>query len=142
MFRKNNSLGFIKGISDSPDAFTRGISIAERVMKTLMVRDIHLFPRFHMTVEASLHAPTQPTTKEIAINLSKNMKDIQMALIEMLRKGLDQIKKIRTVDLTEVQLEDCVFKKAFEFQLQEILDPIWNTLPFGTRKLVQVCCTG
>lgn len=46
--------GFVKAFSSSPQAFTVGFSHVEHVMKTLFVRTMYLWPRFHATVSASL----------------------------------------------------------------------------------------
>jgi DNA excision repair protein ERCC-4 len=46
--------GFVKAFSSSPQAFTVGFSQVEHIMKTLFVRSLYLWPRFHATVIASL----------------------------------------------------------------------------------------
>ena len=46
--------GFVKAFSSSPQAFTVGFSQVEHIMKTLFVRNLYLWPRFHATVTASL----------------------------------------------------------------------------------------
>jgi hypothetical protein len=46
--------GFVKAFSSSPQAFTVGFSQVEHIMKTLFVRNLYLWPRFHATVSASL----------------------------------------------------------------------------------------
>ena len=42
--------GFIKAFSDSPVSFTAGFCHVERVMKTLFIRKLFLWPRFHANV--------------------------------------------------------------------------------------------
>lgn len=46
--------GFVKAFSSSPESFTRGFARVERVMKTLFVRNLYLWPRFHAVVNSSL----------------------------------------------------------------------------------------
>ena len=50
LFRQKNKAGFVKGISDQPDAFQGGFSKVEKVMKALFVTKLNLWPRFHVTV--------------------------------------------------------------------------------------------
>jgi DNA excision repair protein ERCC-4 len=46
--------GFIKAFSSSPISFTRGFSQVTRVMKSLYVRNLFLWPRFHATIQSTL----------------------------------------------------------------------------------------
>lgn len=46
--------GFIKAFSSSPVSFTRGFSQVTRVMKSLYVRNLYLWPRFHATILSTL----------------------------------------------------------------------------------------
>ena len=46
--------GFIKAFSDNAQSFTAGFAQIERVMKTLFVRRLFIWPRFHADV-VSLH---------------------------------------------------------------------------------------
>ena len=44
--------GFIKAFSDNPQCFSSGFCQVERVMKSLFVRKLFLWPRFHASVVA------------------------------------------------------------------------------------------
>ena len=46
--------GFVKAFSDNPVAFTSGFCRVERVMKSLFVRKLYLWPRFQATVVSLL----------------------------------------------------------------------------------------
>ncbi len=45
--------GFVKAFSESPLSFTAGFCHVERVMKSLYVRNLFLWPRFHAAVLAT-----------------------------------------------------------------------------------------
>ena len=55
LFRQKNKVGFIKGISDSADSFSAGFFKVEKVMKSLFVKKLFLWPRFHVTVTECLN---------------------------------------------------------------------------------------
>jgi len=46
--------GFIKAFSASSQTFTYGFTKIERIMKTLFVPKLYLWPRFHLAVKSSL----------------------------------------------------------------------------------------
>ena len=46
--------GFVKAFSDNPVAFTAGFCQVERIMKSLFVRKLYLWPRFQASVVALL----------------------------------------------------------------------------------------
>lgn len=94
--------------------------------------------RFHVSAEFDLRSAIQPTTDELAPKLAPGLEQIQKCLIALLRKALIEIKKVRTVDMSELTLEDCCFKESFDYKLQELLDPVWAELPFERRHYVQV----
>ena len=54
--------GFVKAFSDSPQSFTAGFCHVERVMKSLFVRKLFLWPRFHASVVATFEKHKASTT--------------------------------------------------------------------------------
>lgn len=54
LFRLNNKTGFIKGFSNSVESFTIGFGHVERIMRTLFVKELYIWPRFHSLVIQSL----------------------------------------------------------------------------------------
>ena len=54
LYRQKNKKGFIKAFSSSPVSFTRGFSQVNRVMRSLFVRHLFLWPRFQATIQGSL----------------------------------------------------------------------------------------
>ena len=59
LFRSGNRRGFVRALTDKPGELTRGFHSIERAMKALMVRNLNLWPRFHLGVrgDLDLHAP-------------------------------------------------------------------------------------
>lgn len=54
LYRQSNKTGFIKAFTNSAIAFNVGFAQVERIMKTLLVKHLFLWPRFHNTVTNSL----------------------------------------------------------------------------------------
>ena len=73
LYRQKNKKGFIKAFSGSPVSFTAGFCKVERVMKNLMVRHLHLWPRFQATVSDVLSA-NQPEVVEIHLEMTLKCK--------------------------------------------------------------------
>lgn len=46
--------GFIKAFSNSVQSFTMGFGHVERIMRTLFVKELYIWPRFHSVVIQSL----------------------------------------------------------------------------------------
>ena len=55
--------GFIKAFSSSPLSFTSGFCQVQRVMRNLFVRNLYLWPRFHLQVNETL--------KECAVSICR-----------------------------------------------------------------------
>jgi hypothetical protein len=54
LFRGANARGFVRALTDQPTALAAGFAKAERVLKALYVRRLHLWPRFAAQVKETL----------------------------------------------------------------------------------------
>lgn len=54
LFRQHNKTGFVKAFTNSPQSFTMGFGHVERIMRTLFVKELYIWPRFHSLVIQSL----------------------------------------------------------------------------------------
>ncbi|XP_076323334.1 LOW QUALITY PROTEIN: DNA repair endonuclease XPF-like [Tachypleus tridentatus] len=135
LYRQKNKKGFIKALSSSPCAFTRGFCYVQRIMRNLFVRQLYLWPRFHVVVNSSLEQ-VKPVVIEIQVTMTTSMQAIQMSLLELMDVCVKEVKKMNpTLDTDELTLENFVSKsydKIIKFQL----DPIWNQLGPKTHRLV------
>ena len=133
LFRSGNRLGFVRGITDRPGDLVRGFNSVERAMKALMVRNINLWPRFHLGVRGCLdkHAPE---VVELRQPLTPATKKIQDAIVEVMHACMGELKKSKHVDTSELTLE-AGLHRSFDRVLQRQLDPVWHSV---TRKLKQI----
>jgi DNA excision repair protein ERCC-4 len=66
IYRRHTACGFVKAFSDDPITLASTFGRLERTLRTLMVRRVHLWPRFHLAVRKQL----QKTEPEVAIGFS------------------------------------------------------------------------
>lgn len=135
LYRQANKTGFIKAFSNSPESFTYGYGHVEKVMRSLFVKDLFIWPRFHAIVQKSLK-PFEPQVIELHIPMSQKMTLIQTHILDVMNYLVKEVKRInRFVDMDEITVENCVTKK-FHKILQAQLDSIWHRLSAQTKLLI------
>uniref|UniRef100_A0A182T1M7 DNA repair endonuclease XPF n=1 Tax=Anopheles maculatus TaxID=74869 RepID=A0A182T1M7_9DIPT len=135
LYRQRNKVGFIKAFSRNVEAFTYGYGHVEKVMRNLFVKELFIWPRFHMTIQRALK-PYEPAVVEIQIPMTHNMILLQTNLLDLMNYLVKSIKNLnRFVELQEVTVENCVTKK-FHKILQAQLDTIWHQLSSQTKLIV------
>ncbi|OVA17201.1 ERCC4 domain [Macleaya cordata] len=134
IFRTLNRTAYIRAFSDKPNAMVSGFSKAERIMKCLFIRRLHLWPRFQVYVSQDLERDP-PTVVDIRVSLSPLMKGIQKAVIEAMDACLKELRKTNKVDVEDLTVENGLFK-SFDEIVKRQLDPIWHTLGKKTKQLV------
>lgn len=134
LYRQNNKTGFIKAFTNSALAFTVGYSQVERVMKTLFVKNLYLWPRFHTVVNNCL-SKHESDVIELHVQITPKMQNIQTALLDVMNYIVKELKALnKYLDLEELTVENAIAKK-FHKQLHLQLDPIWHQLSTTTKQL-------
>ncbi|XP_042495816.1 DNA repair endonuclease UVH1 [Macadamia integrifolia] len=134
IFRSLNRTAYVRAFSDKPHAMVSGFAKAERIMKCLFVRRLHLWPRFQVYVSQDLERDP-PIVVDIRVPQSNFMKGIQKAIVEVMDACLKEIKKTNKVDVEDLTVENGLFK-SFDEIVRLQLDPIWHTLGKKTKQLV------
>lgn len=135
LYRQSNKTGFIKAFSNSPESFTYGYGHVEKVMRSLFVKDLFIWPRFHAVIQKSLK-PYEPQVIELHIPMTQKMTLIQTHLLDLMNYLVKEVKRInRFVDMDEITVENCVTKK-FHKILQSQLDSIWHQLNAQTKMII------
>lgn len=94
LFRSKNKTGFIKAFSGSPISFTAGFCQVSRVMRSLFVRNLYLWPRFHSNVVESLKESTTPEVIELHVDMTQSMQTIQTSILDLMSFTLQELKRI------------------------------------------------
>lgn len=93
LFREENQAGFIKAFSDEPRSFVGGIGTLERSMKSLLLRSVYPWPRFHIDVIHNIESSGSVNLIELRISLTKTMQLIQEGIISSMNECLLEIKR-------------------------------------------------
>lgn len=93
LFREKNKTGFIKAFSGAPVAFTTGFCQVNRVMRSLFVKNLYLWPRFHANVTESLKQTT-PEVVELHVEMTQEMQTIQTSILDLMNFTLQELKRL------------------------------------------------
>ncbi|KAJ3319627.1 hypothetical protein HDV06_006189 [Boothiomyces sp. JEL0866] len=122
MYRQHNKLGFIKAFSESPSIFVNEMGKLERMMKTLHVSNLYIWPRFHLTVKQDIESRGNLKLLEIRIPFTKQMKYIQTGLLDCMNQLLGELKRSYPhIDSDDLKLENTFFK-SFDFIINSQLE--------------------
>ncbi|XP_078438167.1 restriction endonuclease, type II-like superfamily protein isoform X2 [Wolffia australiana] len=132
--RGANKKAYVRAISDSPQGMVSGFAKAERTMRWLGVRRLHLWPRFQVQVAADLEAGP-PEVVNVQVPMTGAMRGIQSAVLGAMDACLKELRLSNKVDVEDLTVENGLFK-SFDEIVRRQLDPIWHTLGMKTKQLV------
>ena len=84
--------GFVKAFSDSPQSFTAGFCQVERVMKSLFIRKLFLWPRFHASVSACFDKHRVDVV-ELHLHMTPTMKACQTSLLDLIDACIKELRR-------------------------------------------------
>lgn len=134
ILRGGNSKLYVRAFSDNAQAMVSGFAKAEKVLKCLYLRKLHLWPRFQVYVSQDLEKEP-PEVVDVRVPMSGYMIGIQKAVIEVMDACLKEMRKTNKVDVEDLTVESGLFK-SFDEIIRRQLDPIWHTLGKKTKQLV------
>lgn len=135
LYRERNRDGFIKGFCDDSVALSLGFNRVEQVLKHLYVRNVFLYPRFHVAINSCLEKH-QPEVYEIEVAFSPSMKIMQEALLVALEATVKELQRsTKALDAADLTM-DKALAKSFSHSIRRQLDPLWHKLPVKTKQLV------
>lgn len=137
LYRERNREGFIKGFCGDSVALSSGFNRVEQVLKHLYVRNVFLYPRFHVAINACLEKH-QPEVYEIEVAFSPSMKIMQEALLVALEATVKELQRsTKSLDAADLTM-DKALAKSFSSFIRRQLDPLWHKLPVKTKQLVEI----
>ena len=113
MYRESNNKpdSFVKAISDEVCALVGGFNRVGKIMETLSVGTIYLWPRFHLSIKEYC-AKHQPDVVQLAVSLTPRMKRIQASIIEIMVACTAQLAHTTNIDLNEMTAETNILFSA------------------------------
>ncbi|EEC74323.1 hypothetical protein OsI_09607 [Oryza sativa Indica Group] len=124
----------VYAFSDRPHAMVSGFAKAERAMKSLYIRRLHLWPRFHLLAAADLER-SPPEVIDVRVPMTQPMRGIQAAILDAMDACLKELRRTNKVDVEDLTVDKGLFK-SFDEIVRRQLDPIWHTLGKKTKQLV------
>ncbi|KAI1308700.1 DNA repair endonuclease XPF [Halotydeus destructor] len=139
LFRLKNKTGFVKGLTQTSTVFPRGFATVDKMMRSLFVKKLYLWPRFRSEVVDSFEQRSKADVIEIRFSLSKLMEEIQFAVLDLISMCLKEINKSSTVstyfDSDEFTVENAI-QPSFGRVMKKKFEPIWFQLPGPTKRLI------
>ena len=84
--------GFVKAFTDAPDTLMSGFARVDKILKSLFVRRLYIYPRFHTVVAEELER-NPPIVEEMHQSLSPKMIHKQAAIAAAVQTCIREIKK-------------------------------------------------
>ncbi|KAG1731335.1 uncharacterized protein EDB91DRAFT_1154579 [Suillus paluster] len=135
LYREKNKTGFLKAFSDQPEHITSGMSPLKNIMKELQLRSVHIYPRFHEDVKATLET-RKADVIELNQHLTEPMEAIHHAIVQCMTVTLSELKRSnKTLDLDDLNVESAYFR-SFDAVVRRQLDPVWHKVGPKTKQLV------
>lgn len=136
LYRQKNKAGFLKAFSDSPEPFTYGFSPLATMMKNMFLRKASLWPRFHVTVAASLEGKKKAEVIELEVPMTDAMQEIQTAIMECVEVIIYELKKSNAgLEMDDWNLDSALLKN-FDVMVRRQLDPNWHRVNWKTKQIV------
>lgn len=135
LLRKQNEAAFIKAFSDDPEGLIRGFSKAEKILKTLRISQLFLFPRFHVEINSEL-SHSRIEIIEISSNLTHRMRMIQMSILGILESSIGDICKDNSLNTDDFNVSLSVLGE-FDSIIRQHLESDWHRVGFKTKQLLK-----
>lgn len=137
LYRERNKIGFIKALSDRPEAFGSGYSPLARQLKNLRLKKTWLWPRFHIQVKQALSKKeSKDNTIEIAVQLTERMQDISKDIRGCMQWCLSELKRLNPTLETENWTLENVYYSGFLNMVRAQLNPLWHRISHRSKQLV------
>ncbi|PQE21241.1 putative MUS-38 involved in nucleotide excision repair protein [Rutstroemia sp. NJR-2017a WRK4] len=136
IYRQRNKVGFLKAFSDNPEPFSSGFSPLSTMMRNLFLRNVSIWPRFHINVAQALEGKKKAEVIELEVTMSESMRDIQNAIMECVEVSIGELKKGNSGLEMEDWNVDSALHKQFDIMVRRQLDPVWHRLSWKTKQIV------
>eukprot|EP01031_Cornospumella_fuschlensis_P029931 gene29931-36146_t len=136
IYRERNRTGFLKAFSEEAEALTGPFLKVERLLRSLYLTKIYLWPRFRLEVARALDSSAQSSVIELSIPLTKHMQAIQNAVLVAMNTCITELKKsCPSLDTTNWTLQNGLFHN-FDTSIRMQLDPDWHRIAYRTKQIV------
>lgn len=136
VLRQQNPRAFVKALTESPEWLAHDFMGLETALKKLGLRHLHLWPRFHASVQRDLQDSAVPVA-ELRVTPTQSMTDIQQAVLDCLQSVLSELTRLPYLSTMKDELTiDNSLLRGFDYLVKQRLAPIWHRLGPRTRSSV------
>ena len=102
LYRQTNRKGWIKGITDRPEQLVMGFHKVEKILKSLWLSNMFIWPRFQAFVQQEL-SKVPLELEECTIRATPSTTNIQHAMHDLMTSCLSELRRVRpTMDMQGV----------------------------------------
>ncbi|EIM22060.1 hypothetical protein WALSEDRAFT_51071 [Wallemia mellicola CBS 633.66] len=137
IYRDNNKDGFLKAFSDDPVQFNTGVTPLQTVLRSLKIRKVWIWPRFHETVQQDLEK-RKADVVELYPSMTKSMLDLQHSILQCMDATVQEIKKsnVSYLDIDDFTVDNALFK-SFDKIIRMQLLPVWHLIRPKTKGMIE-----
>ncbi|RYG69231.1 hypothetical protein EON64_03255 [archaeon] len=136
IYRERNRSGFLKAFSEEAEALTGPFLKVERLLRSLYLTKLYLWPRFRLEVARALESCVQSSVIELSVPLTKHMLAIQSAVLVAMNTCMSELKKsCPSLVTSHWTLQNGLFHN-FDTSIRSQLDPDWHRIAFRTKQIV------
>ncbi|TIA90908.1 hypothetical protein E3P89_02156 [Wallemia ichthyophaga] len=137
IYRKYNKEGFLKAFSDNPELFASGVSPLQTVLRSLGLRKVWIWPRFHETIQEDLDK-RKADVVELYPSLTKSMLNLQHSILQCMDATIQEIKKgnVANLDIDDFTVDNALFR-SFDKIIKMQLLPVWHLIKPKTKRLIE-----
>lgn len=139
LYRMKNKKGFVKALSQNSQSFFGDYGKLDKIMRALFVTSLHLWPRFHATVQSSLAPPkAQVNVIEIILPMNQTMRNIQFDIMDLIDMCLKELAKTNTAflyDSDQLNVENAI-NRSFDGFIKRKFDDIWHQIGTRAKRLI------
>eukprot|EP00939_MAST-03C_sp_MAST-3C-sp1_P004562 g4562.t1 len=135
LYRQKNRTGFIKAFTDVPSGLLAGFGKVEKVLQSLLVPRMHLWPRFNAEVKSTIQGvKPELVFVEMQVTRTPLMLKIEAALIQSMKNCLDELcRSSHRLTKDEISVAEAL-SHAFDRRISRLLG---STGKAATRQLLK-----
>lgn len=128
---KFGGLDFVHCLTDAPSVISKDLG---RIMASLMVNGLELFPRFHEMVKLDFFK-NDSKIDNIEVNLTESMVVLQRIILDLMGKSVKEIKGCG-LDLGAYSVESLITWHGLKQWTDHIVQPVWDLLTASSKQAI------
>ena len=124
----------IYALTDRPDKFGRSLQAVERTMKSCMVQNLLLWPRFREEVKNALQTAISPPVMTHVLQIPPSIHEVERKILLVIDAMLNELKKVKEINLKDISVKDAAHA-CFREKVAGRVDPVLKSVGSGVELL-------